>query len=95
MNSSQRHELGSAYLTPQRLHIRGWPTRRSLHVTAIEQSADSQLTISPIVANVYLHEVLDLWFEREVKPRLQGDAGAPGSPGPPDPDCRSALTLLL
>jgi RNA-directed DNA polymerase len=30
--------------------------------------------ISPILANVYLHEVLDLWFEREVKPRLHGDA---------------------
>ena len=30
--------------------------------------------VSPILANVYLHEVLDLWFEREVKPRLQGDA---------------------
>jgi hypothetical protein len=30
--------------------------------------------ISPLLANVYLHEVLDLWFEREVKPRLQGKA---------------------
>ena len=28
--------------------------------------------ISPLLANVYLHEVLDVWFEREVKPRLQG-----------------------
>jgi group II intron reverse transcriptase/maturase len=28
--------------------------------------------ISPILANVYLHEVLDLWFEHEVKPRLRG-----------------------
>jgi len=27
---------------------------------------------SPILANIYLHEVLDTWFEREVKPRLQG-----------------------
>lgn len=30
--------------------------------------------ISPILANVYLHEVLDTWFEREVKPRLRGKA---------------------
>ncbi len=30
--------------------------------------------ISPILANVYLHEVLDLWFERDVKPRLVGRA---------------------
>lgn len=28
--------------------------------------------ISPLLANIYLHEVLDLWFERDVKPRLRG-----------------------
>ena len=28
--------------------------------------------VSPLLANVYLNEVLDEWFEREVKPRLQG-----------------------
>jgi hypothetical protein len=30
--------------------------------------------ISPILANVYLHEVLDVWFEEQVKPRLRGRA---------------------
>ena len=30
--------------------------------------------ISPLLANVYLHAVLDTWFEREVKPRLAGSA---------------------
>jgi RNA-directed DNA polymerase len=30
--------------------------------------------ISPLLANVYLHEVLDVWFEHEVKPRLGGRA---------------------
>jgi RNA-directed DNA polymerase len=30
--------------------------------------------ISPLLANVYLHEVLDVWFDREVKPRLSGKA---------------------
>lgn len=30
--------------------------------------------ISPLLANVYLHEVLDVWFEREVRPRLNGHA---------------------
>jgi group II intron reverse transcriptase/maturase len=30
--------------------------------------------ISPLLANVYLHEVLDLWFEDVVKPRLRGRA---------------------
>ena len=31
-------------------------------------------TLSPLLANVYLHYVLDLWFEEEVKARLQGKA---------------------
>jgi group II intron reverse transcriptase/maturase len=30
--------------------------------------------ISPLLANVYLHEVLDTWFEQDVKPRLKGRA---------------------
>jgi RNA-directed DNA polymerase len=30
--------------------------------------------VSPILANVYLHHVLDLWFERVVKPRCEGRA---------------------
>lgn len=30
--------------------------------------------ISPLLANVYLHEVLDKWFVTEVQPRLRGSA---------------------
>jgi group II intron reverse transcriptase/maturase len=30
--------------------------------------------ISPLLANIYLHEVLDVWFEQAVKPRLAGRA---------------------
>ncbi len=30
--------------------------------------------ISPLLANVYLHYVLDTWFEQEVQPRLAGRA---------------------
>lgn len=30
--------------------------------------------ISPLLANIYLHEVVDRWFEEEVKPRLGGRA---------------------
>jgi group II intron reverse transcriptase/maturase len=30
--------------------------------------------ISPLLANVYLHEVLDVWFEKEIRPRLDGSA---------------------
>lgn len=30
--------------------------------------------ISPLLANVYLHEVIDTWWERDVRPRLRGRA---------------------
>jgi len=30
--------------------------------------------ISPLLANIYLHEVLDCWFKKEVLPRLSGRA---------------------
>ncbi len=30
--------------------------------------------ISPLLANIYLHEVLDKWFEADVRPRLRGRA---------------------
>jgi group II intron reverse transcriptase/maturase len=31
-------------------------------------------TLSPLLANVYLHHALDLWFETEMKPQLAGKA---------------------
>ena len=30
--------------------------------------------LSPLLGNIYLHHVLDAWFESEVKPRLRGKA---------------------
>lgn len=30
--------------------------------------------ISPILGNIYLHYVLDVWFEHDIKPRLEGAA---------------------
>jgi RNA-directed DNA polymerase len=30
--------------------------------------------ISPVLSNIYLHEVLDVWFDKVVKPRLAGRA---------------------
>jgi len=32
--------------------------------------------ISPLLANIYLHEVLDEWFVRDVRPKLEGAAAA-------------------
>lgn len=39
-----------------------------------ERGSPQGAVISPLVSNLYLHEVLDIWFEREVKPRLRGRA---------------------
>ncbi|MBN0989905.1 reverse transcriptase domain-containing protein [Amphritea pacifica] len=30
--------------------------------------------ISPVLANIYLHYALDLWFEKKIKPKLEGRA---------------------
>jgi retron-type reverse transcriptase len=29
-------------------------------------------TLSPMLGNIFLHYVLDVWFEREVRPRMRG-----------------------
>lgn len=31
-------------------------------------------SLSPLLGNIYLHHVLDVWFEREVRPRLRGSS---------------------
>ena len=37
-----------------------------------DRGAAQGSVLSPILGNIYLHYVLDLWFEREVKPRMRG-----------------------
>ncbi len=39
-----------------------------------EEGTTQGSVLSPILGNVYLHHVLDLWFERDVLPRLRGMA---------------------
>jgi hypothetical protein len=43
-------------------------------VTHPETGSPQGGVISPVLANAYLHEVLDTWFEQTVKPRLHGRA---------------------
>jgi group II intron reverse transcriptase/maturase len=55
---------------------------KCLHVGVLDGAAYAEpetgtaqgSVLSPLLGNVYLHYVLDLWFEREVKPRLRGEA---------------------
>ena len=64
--------------------------------------------ISPVLANVFLHHVLDEWFEREVRPRMKGRAflirfamtlslaaSWKGTPGRSWPSGRSGLPALV
>lgn len=41
---------------------------------ATEDGVPQGASLSPLLANVYLHYVLDEWFERDVKPRMKGEA---------------------
>ncbi|WP_205678830.1 group II intron reverse transcriptase/maturase [Aquisphaera insulae] len=43
-------------------------------VTHPESGSPQGGVVSPLLANLFLHYVLDEWFEREVKPRLRGRA---------------------
>lgn len=43
-------------------------------LTHTETGTGQGQVISPLLANIYLHYVLDVWFEKEVKPRLRGRA---------------------
>jgi len=44
------------------------------HLHGTEDGVPQGASLSPLLANVYLHYVLDEWFEPDVKPRMQGEA---------------------
>lgn len=41
-------------------------------MTHVEQGTPQGGVISPLLANIYLHEVLDQWWDQEVRPRMRG-----------------------
>lgn len=55
-----------------RFLISGYMENTKLYIT--EKGTPQGGLISPILANVYLHYVLDLFFENYVKPRIKGEA---------------------
>ena len=40
----------------------------------VEKGTPQGGSISPVLANIYLHYVVDLWFERKIKPQFGGKA---------------------
>lgn len=42
------------------------------HYEATTQGAPQGGIVSPVLANIYLHYVLDLWFEKKVRPKSKG-----------------------
>ena len=43
-------------------------------ITHPEAGSPQGGVISPLISNVYLHEILDVWFHGQVKPKLKGQA---------------------
>jgi len=43
-------------------------------VTATDEGTPQGSIVSPLLSNIYLHYVLDLWFARRVRPSCQGEA---------------------
>ena len=39
-----------------------------------EEGTPQGASLSPVLSNIYLHYILDLWFERKVKSQLKGFA---------------------
>src|SRR5579859_2810819 len=57
--------------------IRRWLKAGALEegeVHPSEEGTPQGGSVSVLLSNIYLHYVLDLWFERVVKPRLRGEA---------------------
>ncbi len=41
---------------------------------AVDDGTPQRGSISPLLANIYLHYVVDLWFERKIRPQFGGKA---------------------
>lgn len=57
--------------------IGGWLKAGVLENGCVKHSEEGTSqggVVSPLLSNIFLHHVLDVWFEDEIKPRLSGEA---------------------
>jgi len=70
--------LGSRIKDPRMLWLIGRFLKAGVMIEGRRHDTDEGVpqgsSLSPLLANVYLHYVLDEWFEHEVRPRMQGEA---------------------
>jgi RNA-directed DNA polymerase len=70
--------LGQRISDPRMLWLIGRFLKADVMIKGRRFSTDNGVpqgsVLSPLLANVYLHYVLDAWFERDVKPRMRGEA---------------------
>src|SRR5215470_13459707 len=82
-----RPPIGRANATSSERWSSGWKSRVTKSMSCFGSTHIQVITIpkkkvcnfvggeaSPVLANVYLHYTLDLWFHKVVKPRCQGEA---------------------
>ena len=55
---------------PEFWTLAGAPGRHFAHKSLAQQF--SPMCFDPLLANIFLHEVLDAWFEEVVRPRMRG-----------------------
>ena len=67
----RRAGAGRPGIKPSQPGVKHWTERRRRSQNGELRKAPG---LSPTLGNLYLHYTLDVWFEREVKPRLRGEA---------------------
>jgi RNA-directed DNA polymerase len=73
VNRFMEHRVGDPRI--QKL-IQRWLTAGVMEegkLASVEEGTPQGGSISVLLSNIYLHYVLDLWFEKQVKPRMRGE----------------------